>query len=83
MAKLCRCDGFDGDLVLGVWFDEHLLFESATALSAEAVASEDEDLGAVGQSVEARRGQEWIAEEVRPLGARDRKGLPAQEAGAA
>ena len=39
-------------------------------MSAEAVAGEDEDLGAVGQSVEARRGQEWIAEEVRPLGGR-------------
>jgi hypothetical protein len=32
---------------LGVGFDHHLLFESATALSSEAVAGEDEDLGAV------------------------------------
>jgi hypothetical protein len=37
------------------------------ALGAEAFALQDNDFGAVGQAVQARRSQEWIAKEFRPL----------------
>jgi hypothetical protein len=42
--------------------------QSFAVLSAEAITTDENDLGAVKETVEASRGQERIAEKVRPLG---------------
>jgi len=47
--------------------DQHLLFQSATALGPVAGASDYQDLRVVGQPIQAGAGQQRIAKEVRPL----------------
>jgi hypothetical protein len=47
---------------------KHLLFQSFAALSAEAVAADDDHLGAMQEAIQACRGQQGIAEQVGPFG---------------